>query len=677
MARMAKSARAQACTQLQAKAELELRERERARLTGLDSQTDIAPGEDETFRAWCERLAAAGLKVDGHPFTLHDRPALHAIYDLIPADAADAYDKMVVLRKGAQMGLTVWEVLGDLYMALKWQPVTIGMYVPDAKLAPYKSTHRFLRLVKTIPDLYKRMTQARDEDGKERKVGDGNVLTRQLGDSRFLFLWTSGASMTESFPADVVSFDEVQNMTPGDISKVQERLSASRIRFTLLLSTPKWPDSDIDFWYQKGTQHQFFSRCGGCGECTDLSAFLPEQISEVVSFDSDAQEYRYRCPHCGGWIEDPQQGEWRATYPERRIISYHLSQILSPTVTAGQLLEQWQQAQTGEQRANFYNRKLGRPYADPSKIPVNRTHLNACVEAGKAAGIAWKSTGRNTYMGIDQMGGFNAVLIKERLPDGRQALIHAEAIFTQDPFARCDELMAIYGVACCVVEGLPNWNDAKRFANRNPGRVFVASYGDQADTQVWGDQIARTDKKTDDEERDRWTVRLNQYKAMQVALQRITGASCLFPDPAGLECDYRDGVMKRVLILSDVVFEHLTRVALISERDPETARWKTYVKKIGIDPHYAYANMLCDVAWARAFGTSSIMIDPDPISDHRQALQNALPGVDPIVLHKISDLPPEGACGRCTSFQSGLCTERQFSVGETDPGCVFFVSRSS
>jgi hypothetical protein len=89
------------------------------------------------FRAWCQALGDMGLKVDGHAFDLTNRPALHAIYDLIPASPADAYGRIVALQKGAQMGLTVWEVLADLYMAVKWRPITIGLYLPDQPCNPW------------------------------------------------------------------------------------------------------------------------------------------------------------------------------------------------------------------------------------------------------------------------------------------------------------------------------------------------------------------------------------------------------------------------------------------------------------------------------------------------------------------------------------------------------------
>ena len=44
------------------------------------------------------------------------------------------------------------------------------------------------------------------------------------------------------------------------------------------------------------------------------------------------------------------------------------------------------------------------------------------------------------------------------------------------------------------------------------------------------------------------------------------------------------------------MFHHFTKTALVAEKDAETNQYRRSVKKIGIDPHFSYANMLCDVA---------------------------------------------------------------------------------
>lgn len=86
--------------------------------------------EGVTFLGWLQQLARDGLKVDGRPFSLDDRPAMHWVYGLIPSTPAEAAGRIVVGMKGAQIGFTVLEMLSGLYMAAKWEPVTIGQYVP-------------------------------------------------------------------------------------------------------------------------------------------------------------------------------------------------------------------------------------------------------------------------------------------------------------------------------------------------------------------------------------------------------------------------------------------------------------------------------------------------------------------------------------------------------------------
>lgn len=633
--------------------------RDAIQLTGADQGAAAIP-EDMTFRDWCQQLADQGLKVDNRPFTLDNRPALTFIYDLIPSTVEEAAGRHIVVMKGSQLGLTVWEILADLYLALKFAPVKIGMYVPDRLLAGYKSSHRFKPIVESMPEAIR------------AKLDKENVLTRTLGLSEFLFLWTSSSTFTESFPLDVLSFDEVQQMLVSDMERTIERLSASAIKLVLMLSTAKWPDADIHWWYQRGTRHRFHTDCA-----CPAGVVLDEHIPEAIQYRVEVHDYRYQCPTCRTWIDDPQRGEWRAEVPEARIISCHLPQTLSPTISAREMLSAWENA---EDLQSFHNRKLGRPYADPSQSPVTLEMLNRCVEAGAEAGITWQSSGTGTLLGIDQMGKFNAVIVKQRLPDGRQAVIHVESIYDDDPFARCSELMEQFDVAVCVVESLPNYNDAKRFAGRHRGRVFLAHYQGLAGEMIrWGDAVVtKADRKTDAEERDRYTVALDHYKMMQTSLARIQATQCLFPDPQGLHQDILvKGRKQRVAILKDEVFLHLTKVALITEADPhQPKKMRRKVEKVGIDPHYAFANALCDVAWSRINGSTQIFFPERDMSDKARKTAEAYPGLPAEVVHRIQDDPTD-TCGSCLHRDGNQCTLRGFLVRESDPGCPAYVREDS
>ncbi|ENW4943667.1 phage terminase large subunit family protein [Salmonella enterica] len=643
------------------------------------AQKIIRPGE--TFRQWCERLAADGLKVDGHPFQLDDRPAMAWIYDQIPSTKAEAFRKTLVLMKCAQVGFTVMEMLAMIYLGLRFQPMTVGMFLPDMGLASLKSSERFMPVVRTVPEVHRLMTMD-DPNGTGRKVGEGNVRTRRIGEAMFVFSWTSGRATTESIPMDVLSFDEVQEMTLEQMEKTRERLSASSLRYTLMGSTANWPDSDIHYWYKLGSQFQFETQCPHCPAAHPLDEYFPE----CIRWDAETDKYRYVCKECGGWIDDPQQGQWVARNPDAEkgdspIRSIHFPQFLSPTITPGDIIFAYN---TATDMKNFFNRKLGKPYLDPSLVPVNMEHLRRCVEVGKKYGVQWKTRAKGCFMGIDQMGNFNVVVIKERLPSGHQAIVHVEEIYSADPFARCDELMYNFGVVCCVVEINPNYNEAKRFAHRHLGKVFICdSFGAVKDGMIaWGDQgkLSRTDVRTDEEAQDRYTLRMDQFKCMQVSMNRFVEKepSCLLPDPQGLIQEVIEKGLKVTLPVLPRMFNHLMKTALVAEKDEETNQFKRSVKKIGIDPHFSYANMLCDVAWSRAFGTSTFIL-PEVAANPIQILDPTNITVPVELTETLTDMMMirhrTDRCGECQNYNSelGMCNEIGLRVSPGDLGCDMFL----
>jgi len=414
-----------------------------------DDLTSIGP--NETFRQWCERLGRAGLKVDGKPFNLIDRPAMAWVYDQVPSTLAEAHQSMLILRKCAQVGFTILEMLAALYFALKFEPIAVGMFVPTAGLARGKSAMRFMPILRSVQQLHGRLGGV-DGACKQRDGGEGNVVMRQLGESILHFLWTSGKTTTESYPMDMVFFDEVQEMLIADMEKVLERMSASRFKFTLMGSTANWPEADIDFWYQRGSQWRLHTVCPTCGVEEPLDDYFPDCIASDPEYPDritgEPGDYRYIC-RAGHWIDDPQRGSWRPDNPDadgRRIKSIHFHQMLSPTISPREVIEAYLNA---DDRKNFFNRKLGKPYQDPSQIPVTLAHLNACAAEGMGLGLTWKKRGRDAVMGIDQMGAFNVVIIKAALGDGRQAVIHVEEIYSEDPFTGRRPPSAQTGSSCC------------------------------------------------------------------------------------------------------------------------------------------------------------------------------------------------------------------------------------
>lgn len=660
--------------------------------TGYKLDAAKAIPDDQTFTQWCEQLGDDGLKVDGHAFTLKNRPAMAWLYDQIPSTMAQAFRRTLVLMKCTQVGFTVMEMLATIYLGMKFQPCTVGMFLPDISLAEGKSTERFMPIVRTVPAAYKLMTQDA-ADGSGRKQGEGNVRRRRIGEALFLFAWTSGKASTESFPMDFLTFDEVQEMSLAQMEKTRERLSASDYRYNLMGSTANWPDSDIHHWYKLGTQHRFHTECPTCHARKPLDEYFPA----CIKWDPDLPDpvthatgsHRYVCEN-GHWIDDPQHGEWLPDNPEAWITSAHFPQMLSPTISPGEI---WDKFITSTDKKNFYNRVLGKPWLDPDQIPVTLEHMANCVAAGKAAGLTWKKKAKGAFMGLDQMGCFSVAVIKERMPDGRQAVIHLEEIYSDDPFARCDELMVDYGIAVCVVEINPNYSEAQRFAKRHEGRVFLCNgFGELPDDMVkWGDgpKIDTSDRRTDDEYRTRFVVKADQFKCMQASFSRFTSKvpTCLFPDPQDLAQDVIDNGHKHRAAIAPRAFDHFTKTALVVEKvkdaagqEATTNKFRRVVRKIKIDPHFSYANQLADVAWARSHGTSSFII-PDVPSNGGHTLSPEDIGIGPLAIAVDSlrkELLTGSVCGRCSSFDEsdGMCTERWFTVNATDTACSIFIAKA-
>ncbi len=293
-------------------------------------------------------------------------------------------------------------------------------------------------------------------------------------------------------------------------------------------------------------------------------------------------------------------------------------------------------------------------------------------------------------MGIDQMGQENYVVIKGRVK-GRMRLLHLEIIQDADPWRRCAELMREFHVRIAVVESSPNFNEAHRFAIDHDRRVFLATYQDLADEIVrWGDRFRDPPavSRSDDSIRTRWTVAIDQFKMMSWSLGRWKDGDVETPDARTLirAVRTRRGI-EDLALCRDVLWLHLQRVALVTESSREDERKpRRVVKKIGIDPHFAFANMLCDVAWVRAHGTSRILLPDD--RDERPLPQPMKRG--PIMEQIIEAFPeveeclaPQEferlTCGDCVNFDSqrAWCTWRRLKVRASMPSCVdWFIPRS-
>ena len=125
---------------------------------------------------------------------------------------------------------------------------------------------------------------------------------------------------------------------------------------------------------------------------------------------------------------------------------------------------------------------------------------------------------------------------------------------------------------------------------------------------------------------------------------------------------------------------HYTKTGLVLRADEEAAEVKAAkreVLKLGLDPHASFSLLCLCLAWFRAYGTASFLLPgvivASKTEEVRKRVEERMPGLPPAVMELIR--APEGTCGGCSAFVSGLCVERSCQVGAADPGCDLWVRR--
>jgi hypothetical protein len=620
-----------------------------------------AAARAQSFFEWAR---TGGFLADRERLDFERWGYLPPVYEAVPEDPSGLD---LVVMKAAQAGASTMSMLFTLWVALRTRS-QLGYFLPTADLAHTFSTTRFLKMVRDNPMIHAAMGDP-DSPRARRMTDEGSASTRRLLQSVIYFTYPGGRVTTEALPLDGLVFDEVQGMSLLDIERAEERISASVLRALVRVSTPTFPGSDIHHFFLGSDQREFHTRCG----CAD-GVVLADQWHPTGPLCIDRGNGAtpgvpntpfWFCPYCKTIIRNPQDGAYRAHNPSASRVGFHFPQLLSPRWNAAKILAKWENHISTQ---TFYSRVLGRPWADPTTMPITLEHL----EAAQDPNLRWGPPERNmtdaVYMGIDQMGGENYVVIKGRQGD-RMILVHIEMIRSDDPWRRCAELMRRYDVMVAVVEALPNFNEAHRFARAHHGRVFVATYQEHQDELVlWGDRVRdpQAVRYSADDIRSPWTVSVDQYKMMSWSLARWANGEIHTPDARALP------------ICRDVFWLHLQRVALVTEpregREDER-RYRTAVRKVGIDPHFAYANMLCDVAWVREGPRVEIWFPPEidspaerPRDPYREQIMAAFPELG-------IEYDPDLCCRTCVNFapEKRLCRYRDLLVEPHQPMCDAYI----
>lgn len=472
-----------------------------------------------SFYEWVQ---STKILLDGFPFTFERHEYLRTPYqDDHPC---------IVEMKSAQMGLTSKAMLKTIY-CLQFRKYRGVLYLfPSRSDVLDFSKGRISPLLEENEELSKLI---KDTDSAGIKaIGNGFLYLRGMRSRVGL----------KSIPVDFVIFDELDEAPQNAVDMAMERLSHSEYKEILKLSNPTLPDYGIDKAFQETDQRFWLLKCERCGEYTCLEDTFPDCLLEI------GDRVIRACSKCKSEL-NPSIGEWVAKKPavtEKR--GYHYSQLFSHYIDPKEILHQYR---TTANLQDFWNLKIGLPYVEAE----NRLSIQEVLSLCGSDGIVDQESGP-CFMGVDQGRDLHVVIGKKH-PQKAGKIVH---LGIYKDWQELDRLMKNFNVLRCVVDALPETRNARAFAERHRGKVFLNFYR----------EFLKGDYKWDE---GNLTVTCNRTESLDASHHEIMAGQIILPRECEIVREFAN---------------HCHNIAKKLEEDEETGSKRYVYVRLGPD-HFRHA----------------------------------------------------------------------------------------
>ena len=420
---------------------------------------------------WATKRRVMGEPFPG-PYSANHHPWVKELHD---SEASFNY-----AMKGAQLGVT--EVgINRAFYTLDIGKRDVLYVLPTAINASDFSKARFSTAL------------SHSEYLKELFTDTNTVNLKQTGTNTLYIRGSRGDSNLKSIPVSELILDEVDEMDQKQIDLALTRLDGQLKKHVWGISTPTIPNYGIHKLYQTSTQERFGFVCPHCSRHTEL--IWPDCIEIVGEHIADKRvhESYLKCKECQHKLDHKAKPEWlksgfwivgdQQANPDHR--GFHVSQLYSFTVSPGELVSYHFKGLGDElSMKEFYNSRLGLPFiGDGAK--VTEDDLNESIRRYSKQDARPEVGGQRIItMGVDQGKWSYVSIVEWTFPDWSldinataEAKVLYETKFFEDEWdTRLDELMREWQVLACVIDADPWPMEARRFARRFPGYVWLCRY---------------------------------------------------------------------------------------------------------------------------------------------------------------------------------------------------------
>jgi phage terminase large subunit GpA-like protein len=299
----------------------------------------------------------------------------------------------IVIMGGAQVAKSECVINAMLY-TIDYMPTSMMYVLPTIDTVEKFSKVRLASSISAIPSINEKIVE------KHQKFKDANantILMKTFSGGYLVLAGANSAPALRQYPIERLMMDEVDGYVSdldeeGDPVEIAKRRTSNYPRRKIAyISTPAIKEtSRIEPMFEDGDQRYYYVPCPHCGHCF---AIFWENIKWEGTDPDKASETAYlECPGCKGKIEERyktqmlEHGYWKATFPGRRVASFHISSLYSPLG-----FYSWQMAVKSFLVAK---KELNK---EKLKVFVNTVLGETWSESGKSLEANWVASRKETY----------------------------------------------------------------------------------------------------------------------------------------------------------------------------------------------------------------------------------------------------------------------------------------
>jgi Phage terminase large subunit (GpA) len=298
---------------------------------------------------------------------------------------------------------------------------------------------------------------------------------KKVGRSHLYMRGTYAKAGLLSFPADMLIYDEFDQMDTKAVALAARRMAASPVRREVKISTPTFPGRGISSAYLNSDRRIYETQCPSCERWVSFE-FHRDVFCDDEPWDNWKHWTQERiamsrvslhCPGCDAEIDDTArcaEGRWRAQNPDNtRIHGYQVPWWPFPMTDMLELAIKAVETDPHEIE-EFYRSDLGLEYGAGGNAVTEEMLFRLTSEyPTDIREVRWS----NTTLGCD----VGSRLHYRVSSEDANGVTHVRDMGAVDEWEELDHLMLRYQVRLAVIDAEPEIHDAVKFCKRWPGRA--------------------------------------------------------------------------------------------------------------------------------------------------------------------------------------------------------------